>query len=200
MQNIGQRNFVEINGLKKTFELPPLLLSRGTSIGEKTFRSAKTLVELELFSNPLTAKEADLEEAKECMAIALVEKYRIFRNTWSLGNSVIKWIWECEEVFKYNPILQNVLNHDVWPHAGQHSFVSLLEDKAIPFNGYDVRAGVGLRMLYPKPLPIDFLTTYSLIMRQMEIGESNYDHWANSTPKPVSSLPPEKFHFDTLII
>ena len=144
MQWIGDRRFVEIPGTD-TLQLPPLLVKDNGFVRrlDKVVDLASKVIEKEDWvpTQPLDAlaSETEVERRKMDMALNLVDRYLRIAHHWQWGDDVLEWIRQCEITFESKPNLRGLLRPDVWPHAGRASFVTLLEDKAVP-----TREGVDL--------------------------------------------------------
>jgi hypothetical protein len=90
------------------------------------------------------------------------------------------------------------LRPDVWPHASRASFVTLLEDKAIPNEGIAFEKAVGLRLTFRQPPPISCFSNQFLFYLNGTVANTAYQTWAHMMPDPISSLPPERFRFDII--
>jgi hypothetical protein len=86
----------------------------------------------------------------------------------------------------------------VWPHAGRSSFVLLLEDKAVSTGGVALEKAVGMRLTFRHPPPLKCFSDQFLIYLNSPVANSAYQTWAGMSRSPVSSLPPERFHFDVV--
>lgn len=192
-----QSDFVEIPGSKEiNFELPPLLLSNRKPFGQKTFEVAKVIAENDCLDSSIIFDERKSEIIKYDLACNLAEKYSDLCTKWSMGDSIMRWIGECESQFAMTPPLANILRPQVWPRVGQYSFVMLLQDKHIADQA-DLRTAIGLRLsfrqLHLKTLTGDFLMYLSPV-----VTEKVYNQWVDLTPQPIKKLPPERFHFQVI--
>jgi hypothetical protein len=204
MDIVGGRNYVEIAG-DKTHELPPLLVrtSPGMERLDRVVDMAGDIVESEhliadLPSEDWAAAEMEAERRRMDLAINLVEQYLGMVTHWKWGDSILEWIRQCEVTFEGRLELRNLLRPDVWPHAGRHSFVTLLADKHVPGRAVDLERAVGLRLTFRQPPPISFLSDQFLFFLKSTVALAAYQTWAKLTPEPVASLPPERFHFDVV--
>jgi hypothetical protein len=203
MEIFGGRKFVEIDG-NRTHELPPLLL-RGTSEVRRLDRILERAEEIvdqaDLIAAPAgddLAAEMDRGQRRMDLAIQLVEQYLAMVRNWSWGDSVVEWIRQCETTFEARAELRKLLRPDLWPHAGRQSFVTLLEDKAVPPRGVALDAAVGLRLTFRQPPPISCVSDQFLLFLKSRLAETAYGAWRELTPQPVASLPPERFRFEVV--
>lgn len=206
MDIIGGRKFVEIPG-SSTHELPPLLVQapRGMKRLDKVMDMANGIIESEdlipdmsLEAVPDTALDLDMERRKMDMALNLVDQYLGLVVHWRWGDSILEWIRQCEITFETRRELRNVLRHDVWPHAGRSSFVTLLADKNIPHRGIELRKAVGLRLTFRQPPPISCFSNQFLFYLNASAAGAAYQKWTEMSPDPISSLPPERFSFQVV--
>jgi hypothetical protein len=87
---------------------------------------------------------------------------------------------------------------DLWPHAARSSFVVLLEDKAVETGGVELEKAVGLRLTFRQPPPLRCFSNQFLLYLNSSVANTAYQTWASMTASPVSSFPPERFHFDVI--
>ncbi len=203
MDMIGDRKFVEVPG-GNTHELPPLLL-RGV-------HNIKHLVKMMQIANDIIGKEdmlaavprgpatppEDRERRKLDLALNLVDQYLGILAHWHWGDSVLEWIRQCEITFGARLELRTLLSSDVWPHAGRSSFVTLREDKDVPPDGVDLERAVGLRLTFRQMPPIRYCSDQFLFYLNNSVGATAYQTWSGMPPKPISSLPPERFAFQVV--
>jgi hypothetical protein len=196
MDIIGGRKYVQISG-DRTHELPPLLVrvTPGLKRLDEVVDLAAGMVDDEDMVAPL---DLELERRRMDLALTMIEEYRSLLTLWKWGDSILEWIRQCEITFEARPELRNLLHPDLWPHAGRSSFVKLLEDKSVPKSGVDVENAVGLRLTFRQPPPISCFSDQFLFYLKATAGSTAYQTWARMTPHPVSSLPPERFHFDVI--
>jgi hypothetical protein len=140
----------------------------------------------------------DLDRRKMDLALNLVDQYLDFRRDWQWGDSILEWIRQCETTFENRVDLRNLLRADVWPHAGQSSFVTLLEDKAVDTHGVGIEKAVGLRLTFRQPPPLKCFSNQFLFYLNSPVANSAYCTWAGLSPPPVCALPPERFNFDVV--
>jgi hypothetical protein len=203
MEVIGDRKYVEIPG-DKMHELPPLLVRNSPEIkrSEKVVGMATDVIEAEDLIPGVPADEwapeGDVERRKMDLAINLVEKYLGLVEDWKWGDSVLEWIRQCEITFDSRVDLRNLLHADLWPHAGRSSFVDLLSDKAVATKGVELEKVVGLRLTFRQPPPLACFSDQFLIYLNPSVANSAYRKWAQMSPQPVASLPPERFRFDVV--
>lgn len=192
-QIVGNRTYVEIPGAK-AHELPPLLV-RGTPAVpmDEMMGMAADVVESENMMPGTWAPEGVLEQRKFELALNLSEQYLKFVGAWRWGDSVLEWIRQCEITFESEANLRNLLRPDLWPHAGRSSFVTLLEDKAIPTGDVELESAVGLRLTFRQPPPLSCFSDQFLFYLNRSVAGSAYRSWA-ATESPAF-LPPERFHF-----
>lgn len=202
---LGDRKFVELPG-SKTHELPPLLVrtSPGVKRLDKVMEMANDLIEREDMLSP-TALETDLarghlelERRKMDLALNLTEQYLEFVQHWRWGDDVLEWIRQCETTFETRLDLRNLLRPDLWPHAGRCSFVTLLEDKAVETGGVTLEKAVGMRLTFRQPPPLKCFSDQFLLYLNSTVAHTAYNTWASMSQSPISSLPPERFHFQVV--
>jgi hypothetical protein len=209
MEILGDRKFVEVPG-NKTHELPPLLVRMSPNVKrlDKVMGMASDLVdqedmipvvsvdppgELERLRPPL-----EMERRRMDLALNLVEQYMKLVQHWQWGDSILEWIRQCETTFGTRLELRNLLSSDVWPHAGRSSFVLLLEDKAVETGGVALEKAVGMRLTFRHPPPLKCFSDQFLFYLNSPVATSAYHTWAGMSRAPISSLPPERFHFDVV--
>ncbi|HXG33010.1 MAG TPA: hypothetical protein VNJ11_06575 [Bryobacteraceae bacterium] len=203
METVGERRYVEIPG-DATHELPPLLVRSTPAVRrlDHILEMAATLVESEelLPSVPEDelVEEAERERRKMDLALNLVEQYVVLLTHWKWGDSVLEWIRQCEITFANHPQLRPLLRPDVWPHAGRRSFIELLADKGVIAGDVALQQAVGLRLTFRKPPPLACFSDQFLFYLNAPVASSAFARWAEMTPEPVWSLPPERFHFDVV--
>ena len=207
MQVFGDRKWVEIPGCE-TLELPPLLVNgkhdgrfRGNPEKlERVVGLAANIVESEEMIDdgtlPLASMELEHQRRKMDLALNLVDQYFVFRNQWNWGDSILSWIRQCETTFELNANLRPFLRGDVWPHAGRKSFVDLLKDKQVTADSGSLESAVGMRLTFRQPPPIACFSNQFLLYLNGTVATTAYGTWASMNPDPVSSLPPERFHFN----
>jgi hypothetical protein len=200
MDIIGDRRFVEIPG-EKQHELPPLLVHSSPHMKrlDKVMDMANRIVESDDMIAPELLDEVaaalDVDRRKMDLALTLVEQYKGLAMHWQWGDDVLEWIRQCETTFDTNRDLRNVLRPDVWPHAGRSSFVTLLTDKSVETNGIELDKAVGLRLAFRQLPPIGLFSDQFLFYLKSALAATAYQTWTHMVPDPVSSLPPERFHF-----
>lgn len=198
MEILGDRKFVEVPG-SKTHELPPLLVRMSANVKrlDKVMGMANDLIEKEdmIPDLPLDVPEGDRERRKMDLAINLIDQYLEVVKHWQWGDSILEWIRQCETTFGTRMELRNLLRADVWPHAGRPSFVTLLEDKDVETGGVGIEKAVGLRLTFREPPPLRCFSDHFLIYLNSTVANGAYQAWAGMTPRPMSSLPPERFVF-----
>ena len=153
---LGDRKFVEVPG-SKTHELPPLLVRTKAGVRrlDRVMEMANDLIEQEdIIPLSPTESELDHERRKMDLALNLIEQYQGLVLHWRWGDDVLEWIRQCETTFGNRLELRNLLNADVWPHAGRSSFVTLLEDKAVETGGVALEKAVGMRLTFRQPPPL----------------------------------------------
>lgn len=201
MDIVGGRQYVEIAG-DRTHELPPLLIRADpVSRLDRVVDMAGDIVESERLIADLPAEDwaaAEIETQRRRMdlAINLVEQYLGLITHWKWGDSILEWIRQCETTFESRLELRNLLCPDVWPHAGRRSFVTLLADKQVLIKEVDLERAVGLRLTFRQPPPISFFSDHFLFFLKTTVASAAYKTWADLTPEPVASLPPERFSFE----
>jgi hypothetical protein len=201
----GDRKFVEIPGDEK-HELPPLLINGG-SRGERpdqTLRRAGWMVDqedlVETCPQDRLVSETELNRRKMDMSINLVEMYLALVRQWNWGDGILEWIRQCEITFGHHPALRGLLRPDVWPHAGRSSFVKLLGDKKVGNDILPIEKAVGLRLTFRQPPPLDVFSDQFLFFLNSTLADTAYQTWASMSPDPVSSLPPERFHVQVVML
>ena len=202
---LGDRKFVEVPG-SKTHELPPLLVRTASGVKrlDRVMEMANDLIEREdmLAPPPVDADPAraqmDIERRKMDLALNLIEQYQEFVQHWRWGDDVLEWIRQCETTFEHRIDLRNLLRADLWPHAGRCSFVTLLEDKAVETGGVALEKAVGMRLTFRQPPPLKCFSDQFLLYLNSTVATTAYNTWAGMTRSPVSSLPPERFHFEVV--
>jgi hypothetical protein len=203
MDIVGDRKFVELPG-EKTHELPPLLVRTSPNVKrlDRVVGMANNLIDADdMISMPQVeglAQEQEVDRRKMDLAINLVDQYLHLITQWQWGDSILEWIRQCEITFGTRLELRNLLRPDVWPHAGRSSFVTLLEDKAVPTEGVEVEKAVGLRLTFRQPPPISCFSNQFLFYLNGTVATTAYQTWAHMMPDPISSLPPERFTFDVI--
>jgi len=218
MEILGNRKFVEIPGTK-THELPPLLVRMSPDVKrlDKVMGMASELVDQEdmipvvsvdppgepdrpgpLLELGQFRPSLEMEQRKMDLALNLVEQYMKLVQHWQWGDSILEWIRQCETTFGGRLELRNLLSSDVWPHAGRSSFVLLLEDKAVRTGGVALEKAVGMRLTFRHPPPLKCFSDQFLFYLNSPVANSAYQTWAGMSRSPVSSLPPERFHFDVV--
>jgi hypothetical protein len=203
MDIIGDRRFVEVPG-GRTHDLPPLLVRTVPDVKriDKLMCIAAEIIEQEDMVPPVAADrlvdDESVERRKMDLALNLVDQYLGLLSHWHWGDAVIEWIRQCEITFGARIELRNLLNSDVWPHAGRSSFVTLLEDKAVGSNNVELEKAVGLRLAFRQMPPIRCCTDQFLFYLNSSVAHTAYRTWQTMTPTPISSLPPERFQFEVV--
>ncbi|MBV9267258.1 MAG: hypothetical protein JO061_13895 [Acidobacteriaceae bacterium] len=203
MDIIGDRKFVEVPG-GRTHELPPLLVKTAPEVKrlDKMMCIANEIIEQEDMvpwtTNDVVVDEECLERRKMDLALNLVDQYLGVLTHWRWGDAVIDWIRQCEITFGGRLELRNLLRSDLWPHAGRSSFVTLLEDKAVPTKGVQLEKAVGLRLAFRQMPPIRCCSDQFLFYLNGSVAETAYRTWLNTTPSPIASFPPERFMFQVV--
>jgi len=202
---LGDRKFVEVPG-SKTHELPPLLVRTAVGVKrlDRVMEMANDLIEREdmLAPPPIDTDPArgqlDLERRKMDLALNLIQQYLEFVQHWRWGDDVLEWIRQCETTFETRMDLRNLLRADLWPHAGRCSFVTLLEDKAVETGGVALEKAVGMRLTFRQPPPLKCFSDQFLLYLNSTVGNTAYQTWAGLSQSPISSFPPERFHFQVV--
>ena len=200
MEIVGDRKFVEVPG-SKTHELPPLLVRMSPNVRrlDKVMGMASDLVEQEDMIAPAPQDDPlEMERRKMDLAVNLVDQYMGFVQHWQWGDSILEWIRQCETTFGTRLELRNLLSADLWPHAGRSSFVLLLEDKAVKTGGVELEKAVGMRLTFRQPPPLRCFSNQFLFYLNSSVANTAYHTWAAMNRPPLSSLPPERFHFDVV--
>jgi hypothetical protein len=157
---------------------------------------AEDMLATPAFDCPVT--EFEVDRRKMDLAINLADQYLRFVTQWQWGDSILEWIRQCETTFGTRSDLRNLLNADLWPHAGRSSFVTLLEDKSVDTHGVGIEQAVGLRLTFRQPPPLKCFSDQFLLYLNSQVGNTAYQTWAGMTPNPVSAFPPERFTFDVV--
>ena len=203
MDIVGDRKFVEVPG-DKTHQLPPLLVRTSPKVRrlDRVVGMAGDIIESEDMLAPIgldgVTPEFEVDRRRMDLAINLADQYLHFVTEWQWGDSILEWIRQCEITFGTRIELRNLLRPDVWPHAGRSSFVTLLFDKSISGEGVELHKAVGLRLTFRQPPPIACFSNQFLFYLNSSVASTAYQTWAQMSPDPVSSLPPERFHFDVI--
>ena len=209
MDILGDRTFVEVPGTAK-HELPPLLvrMTHGVRRLDRVMEMASALIEQEdliplllpeqMASADMERLGLDAQRRRMDLAVNLVEQYLGVVQHWQWGDGILEWIRQCESTFGSRMDLRNLLKPDLWPHAARSSFVTLLEDKAVRTGGVEIEKAVGMRLTFRQPPPLKCFSEQFLFYLNSTVANSAYHTWANLTPSPVSSLPPERFEFQVL--
>ncbi|MEX2263847.1 MAG: hypothetical protein WD696_17970 [Bryobacteraceae bacterium] len=194
-----ERRYIEIPG-SQTHELPPLLVRSAPERGplDEIVDKAAGIVEAEDMISGVGVDGHTMEQRKLDLAIQLAEQYFRLVSHWTWGDSILEWIRQCEITFESRELLRNLLHPDLWPHASRCSFVTLLEEKAVPTHGVHLENAVGLRLTFRQPPPIDCFSNQYLFYLNGSISTTAYEKWANLSPDSTALLPPERFHFDVL--
>jgi hypothetical protein len=203
MDIVGDRKFVELPGAQ-THELPPLLVRTSPYIKrlDKVMDVAANIVESEDMlaigdvEDPLL--EAELDRRRMDLAVNLVDQYMGLLRHWYWGDSIVEWIRQCETTFETRMELRKLLRSDLWPHAGRSSFVTLLQDKAVPHGDVGLEKAVGLRLTFRQPPPLRCFSNQFLFYLNHSVAATAYQTWARMSPDPISSLPPERFNFEVV--
>ncbi len=201
MHIFGDRKFIEVPGAK-THELPPLLVKSAHQVKrlDKVMGMAEEIVEQEDLIPALPLDDltppAEVERRKMDLALNLVENYLAFVTHWQWGDSVIEWIRQCEITFEQRMELRHLLSRQVWPHANRASFVTLLEDKAVPHDGVSLEKAVGMRLTFRQPPPIGCFSDQFLFYLNASVANSAYHAWSTLGAGDAPALPPERFHFE----
>jgi hypothetical protein len=200
---LGDRKFVEVPG-SKTHELPPLLLRSAHQVRrlDRVMNMASNIVADEEMVGDLATQaslpEQEIDRRRMDLAVNLVDQYQALLARWSWGDSILEWIRQCEITFGARMELRNLLNNDVWPHAGRSSFVQLLADKSMARPGVALDDAVGLRLTFRQPPPISCFSNQFLFYLNHTVASSAWQAWVNLTPSPIAALPPERFTFQIL--
>ena len=142
--------------------------------------------------------QIEMDRRKMDLALNLTEQYLEFVQHWRWGDDVLEWIRQCETTFETRMDLRNLLRADLWPHAGRCSFVTLLEDKAVETGGVALEKAVGMRLTFRQPPPLKCFSDQFLLYLNSTVGNTAYQTWAGLSQSPISSFPPERFHFQVV--
>lgn len=202
MDILGDRKFVEVPG-DRTHQLPPLLVRMSPDVKrlDRVMGMANALIDQEdmIPAYPIDAVVPDeAERRKMDLALNLVDQYLGFVQHWQWGDSILEWIRQCETTFDGRVDLRTLLRADLWPHAGRSSFVMLLEDKDVETGGVAIEKAVGMRLTFRQPPPLKCFSNQFLFYLNSTVATTAYTTWAKLSPAPISSLPPERFHFDVV--
>ena len=203
MEIVGNRKFVEVPG-EKTHDLPPLLVRTTPAVRrlDRVVGMASDIIETDDMiadvPGDVLAAELEHDRRKLDLAINLVDQYLALIQHWQWGDSILEWIRQCEITFGSRLELRNLIRNDVWPHAGRSSFVTLLEDKAVNTEGIEIEKAVGLRLTFRQPPPIKCFSNQFLFFLNSTLASTAYQTWADLSPAPISSLPPERFAFEVV--
>ncbi|MBK7929917.1 MAG: hypothetical protein IPJ98_21315 [Bryobacterales bacterium] len=204
MDILGDRKYVELPG-ETVHELPPLLVHEQPPVRrlDKVVDMATNLIEKEdlvpSYALDAVVGEAESGRRKMDMALNLVDRYLRIAHHWQWGDDVLEWIRQCEITFESKPNLRALLRPDVWPHAGRASFVTLLEDKAVPAReGVDLEKAVGLRLTFRRRPQLDVFSDQFLFYLDATVANSAYHTWASMSHAPAGDLPPERFQVNVL--
>src|SRR5688572_23804673 len=205
MDVLGDRKFVEIPG-DTTHELPPLLVREHPNVRrlDRVVDMAAKVIEHEdlipSFALDHLVSEADVDRRKMDMALNLVDTYLGLVRLWTWGDGILEWIRQCETTFEHRLELRTLLRPDVWPHAGRSSFVTLLEDKDVLTEPVAIEKAVGLRLTFRQPPRLDVFSDQFLVYLNTTLANTAYQTWAHMMPDPVSSLPPERFRVQVVMM
>ncbi|MCC6294215.1 MAG: hypothetical protein IT164_16315 [Bryobacterales bacterium] len=204
MDILGDRHYVELPG-ETVHELPPLLVHEQPPVRRlgKVVGMAQVMIDKEDLvpgcALDAIAGEAECGRRKMDMALNLVDRYLRIAHHWQWGDDVLEWIRQCEITFESQPNLRPLLRPDVWPHAGRASFVTLLEDKAVPAReGVDLEKAVGLRLTFRRRPQLDVFSDQFLFYLDAALASTAYQTWASLSPAPAGDLPPERFQVNVL--
>ena len=196
---MAERKYVIIPG-NATHELPPLLV-RGETESlplDEVVARATGIIESENVVPDSDADERVVEQRKFDLALHLTDSYLRLVSHWIWGDSIVEWIRQCEITFESEAVLRRLLYPDVWPHAGRSSFVTLLEDKAVPTHGIALEKAVGLRLTFRQPPPIDCFSNQFLLYLNSSVANTAYRTWAQLSESQPALFPPERFHFQVV--
>lgn len=202
MDILGDRKFVEVPG-DRTHELPPLLVRMAPDVKrlDRVMGMANELIDQEdmIPVYPMDIAVPDESDRRKMdLALNLVDQYMGFVRHWQWGDSILEWIRQCETTFGTRIDLRNLLRADLWPHAGRCSFVMLLEDKDVETGGVAIEKAVGMRLTFRQPPPLKCFSNQFLFYLNSTVATTAYTTWAQLSPAPISSLPPERFNFDVV--
>ncbi len=191
----ARQKFSNIVG-KQVIELPPFIIAGTLHACDNVFELAMQTVEIDgLIEAPNCSDVELIEEAKRDMAHNMEEQYFKMFASWHFGDAILDWIRQCEITFKMSEMLSKLLQPDLWPHAGRTSFVSLLSSKHV-ISKERAKIHVGTRLAFREPPPISCFTDHFLFYLGTPLTMNAYRDWASKTPKPVLTLPPNRFHFE----
>lgn len=203
MHTFGDRQYVQIAG-EKTHELPPLLVRDAPRVKrmDKMVDMATELVEQDSLiplAPPMDdAESLDFERRRFDLALQFADQYLNLLAHWYWGDGIVGWIRQCETTFELSTELRSLLRPDVWPHAGRTSFITLLRDKNIDAGPIDMNKAIGLRLAFRQLPPLRYCSDQFLIYLNDSVASSAFDTWSRMLPDPISSLPPERFHFQVV--
>jgi len=195
------RIFVDVPG-SRTHELPPLLL--GKPIVRNRLHDIWEMVEEAVLpideraeSDSIVVREAKVKE-KADLTLNLATAYSAFLTHWTFGDNVFEWIRQCETEFGNRMELRGLIQTNVWPHAGRAIFVTLLNDKAVDTGDVELEKAVGMRLTFRRPPRPKNLSKEFLMSLNNTVALTAYQTWTGMLNSPVSSLPPNRFHFEVL--
>jgi hypothetical protein len=189
--------YLDIPG-SKTHELPPLFL-HGTADGLDLDPDVKlAMPEAEEMLAATDADPSVLERRKFELALQLNEQYNGLKLRWSLGDSVLEWIRQCEFTFQCIDTLRQLLYPDVWPHAGRASFVELLDEKHVVAQQGALKRAVGLRLTFRQPPPITCCSNQLLLYLNGSVEATAFNTWSHLGQSGSVLLPPDRFHFEVV--
>lgn len=180
----------------KVFELPPLLLRSGVELDAgRLFLKCQDLTRRELLGAGFWDSDAKVDD----LAVQRLEKYDELLKVWLFGDSVWSWLEQCRETFQANPALSPVLRFTIWPYPDESKLVQLLADKKMEFSYSTLPAAVGTRLHFPDRPPVSACTMEYLFYGFRASGEALFTAWAANAPSGHRLLPPERFHFQTVL-
>ena len=69
---------------------------------------------------------------------------------------------------------------------------------SVETGGVALEKAVGMRLTFRQPPPLKCFSDQFLLYLNSTVATTAYNTWAGMSQAPVSSLPPERFHFDVV--
>ncbi|MEI6843111.1 MAG: hypothetical protein WCK48_01190 [bacterium] len=205
MDQIGERRFQNIPGdPDKIYELPPLIMAGEVTeqmSGEKVIDIVENdgLIELPESIVPDENSMRAVEMARIDLAHNLTEQYKKLIADWYLGEFILEWIRQCETTFMYSTVLRTLIPPNLWPRADRVKIATLLTDKSI-CEEEDLRQAIGMRLSFRKLPPVEVFSDHFLFYIAPVVLDTAYNTWIERSPSRAVALPPERFHFEVLVM